>query len=136
MSEEENAVPRALTTPPTPDRIGKDAVREALAGLVKWADNIMRAHSITSSQKAVERARRALSSTPAQTVIPEAADKTPRRDASPFPPAPAQPVDETERLRRALREIADDPYKHGQRVQKMKAIARDALQHKGEVSRG
>jgi hypothetical protein len=48
----------------------------------------------------------------------------------------AQPVDETERLRSALREIAEDPYKHGQRIQKMKAIARAALQHKGEASRG
>jgi hypothetical protein len=54
--------------------------------------------------------------------------------------ASAQPVDETERLREALREIAD-----GQmviegsgkiRFRSPVEIARAALQHKGEVSRG
>lgn len=35
-------------------------LREALAGLVKWSDNIMRAHGVTGEQIAVTKARAAL----------------------------------------------------------------------------
>lgn len=40
-------------------------------------------------------------------------------------------ADEIERLRSALREIADDPYQQGQRVQRMKRIARAVLGEDG-----
>lgn len=48
----------ATLSPPTSGE--EMRLREALAGLVKWSDNIMRAHGVTGEQIAVTKARAAL----------------------------------------------------------------------------
>lgn len=128
----------AITTPPTPDRIGKDAVREALKPFADKAsmcdfgsDDYCPDWSPFIPVGAYRNAARALSATP------------------------AQPVDETERLRRALdgvdciSRLRDelggkiemtwlDPKQSWPMFNLLSEINSGpaALQHKGEVSRG
>lgn len=123
---------------PTPDRIGKDAVREALDD----ARNYVVGNHDEGCELDLEYGEQNFDDEDGERTWPDDRKCTCGTDEMlatidrALSATPAPTVDETERLRSALREIAEDPYKHGQRVQKMKAIARAALQHKGEASRG
>lgn len=77
---------RALTTPPTPDRIGKDAVREAEAWLRAISDWLLaNDHDMTLPSGVLDKDPL------------DIADSLAALSAT-----PAQPVDETERLRAAI----------------------------------
>lgn len=82
-------LPAKLTTPSTPDRIGKDAVREASIKLAYAAGAL---NAATDGQEAIRLKR--------QAVLDSLKDVAAALSAT-----PAQPVDETERLR----EVIADP---------------------------
>ena len=133
---------RALT--PTPDRIGKDAVREAAQALIAKLDEcdphiadafLMREmkcgpYDGPNYSAELRDLRSTLSATPAQ----EGEDFITAPPPDIWKDLAAQPVDETERLREALEKIATCESYHPSDVV---AIARAALRpQEGEVSRG